>query len=329
MAEITNPLAWNVPIVDPQGLPTREFLLKWAQQTRINSGIPALSTSAQVSAVLDIIGNGVGSLLVRTNVGWVAYAPGTANFVLTANGAGTPPTWQALPAFPDIETLLDSISNVRGSVLYRGAAGWAALAPGTSGDVLTTGGVGADPAWAAGGGGSNVVETWPAVMSSNDTGAFATLADLLVPRVSVSVSSILAAFNNATIGNTYNAFIATVNPTTGAITGTVATGTAFTTLATGFQTRAFAITPVTLNAGTAYIIALVITSGTGTSSCRAVGPNATSGWPNFPLDVGAMLRGIGGSGSVRLWYAQNSAAPTSVAISGSGSGTYGLGLRWQ
>lgn len=43
--------------------------------------------------------------------------------------------------------VLDFIGSTRGDVLYRGAAGWAALPPGTSGDVLTTGGAGADPSW--------------------------------------------------------------------------------------------------------------------------------------------------------------------------------------
>jgi len=49
--------------------------------------------------------------------------------------------------------------SVRGMVLYRGAAGWAALAAGTAGQVLTTGGTAADPSWTTptgGGGGASV-----------------------------------------------------------------------------------------------------------------------------------------------------------------------------
>ena len=66
---------------------------------------------------------------------------------------GLQPTNKKL--FPGISALLDMISAVRGSILYRGASGWAALPPGTAGDVLNTNGVGADPTWetpAAGGG---------------------------------------------------------------------------------------------------------------------------------------------------------------------------------
>lgn len=44
-------------------------------------------------------------------------------------------------------------SAAQGDILYRDAAGWARLAAGTSGYFLKTNGAGANPAWAAGGGG--------------------------------------------------------------------------------------------------------------------------------------------------------------------------------
>lgn len=47
-----------------------------------------------------------------------------------------------------ITAVLDMVTSTRGSVLYRGASGWAALAPGTAGWRLTTNGAGADPTWA-------------------------------------------------------------------------------------------------------------------------------------------------------------------------------------
>src|SRR6185503_4753752 len=42
------------------------------------------------------------------------------------------------------------LTAARGTLLYRGASGWIALAPGTSGQFLRTGGSGADPTWAVG-----------------------------------------------------------------------------------------------------------------------------------------------------------------------------------
>lgn len=48
---------------------------------------------------------------------------------------------------PNASEILDLISNVRGTVLYRGAAGWLGRAPGIMGQIFETGGAGADPVW--------------------------------------------------------------------------------------------------------------------------------------------------------------------------------------
>lgn len=45
------------------------------------------------------------------------------------------------------QAVLDQITTTRGAVIYRGASGWQALPPGTSGDALKTNGAGADPSW--------------------------------------------------------------------------------------------------------------------------------------------------------------------------------------
>lgn len=61
----------------------------------------------------------------------------TVNDVVFVQGSG----WTTASGF------LDKISSTRGTILYRGAGGWAALAPGTSGQVLQTYGAAADPGW--------------------------------------------------------------------------------------------------------------------------------------------------------------------------------------
>lgn len=48
-----------------------------------------------------------------------------------------------------LSQMLDWASSTQGVVLYRGASGWAPLGPGTSGQVLTTGGAAANPSWAS------------------------------------------------------------------------------------------------------------------------------------------------------------------------------------
>lgn len=68
-----NPLNWNVPIVNPNGTPTKEFMTKWALQARINDIIPALSTAPEVTAVLDVLGATRGDMLRRGSSLWEAF----------------------------------------------------------------------------------------------------------------------------------------------------------------------------------------------------------------------------------------------------------------
>lgn len=47
----------------------------------------------------------------------------------------------------DVQAILDEITTTQGAVLYRAAAGWVPLLPGTAGQVLTTNGAAAGPTW--------------------------------------------------------------------------------------------------------------------------------------------------------------------------------------
>lgn len=122
----------------------------------------------------------------------------------------------------EIQFLLDQISSTRGTLLYRGASAWAALVPGTSGDVLTTNGAGADPTWVApssGGGGALTLITETVTSGSAANVSFTPIAntyrDLEVRvrargTVSATFSEIRMLFNNDT-GNNYDYFEAFTN----------------------------------------------------------------------------------------------------------------------
>jgi hypothetical protein len=132
MAGELQPLDLQFPIVDAQGRPTQYFI-RWAQQRQIDIGDSITLTDLQafLTAHKLVAGNGIG------------LAPdGDLN---------NSPTITA-----KVQEILDQISAVRGTVLYRGAAGWAGLAPGAAGQFLKTNGAGADPAWAAAGGGGAI-----------------------------------------------------------------------------------------------------------------------------------------------------------------------------
>lgn len=59
------------------------------------SGITALPTATTPTQVLDIIGSTRGNVLYRGASNWSALAPGTAGYLLTAQGAGADPAWAA------------------------------------------------------------------------------------------------------------------------------------------------------------------------------------------------------------------------------------------
>jgi hypothetical protein len=91
-------------------------------------------------APLNTVGNN-GDFAIRTDSPGGIYGP-------KANGA-----WPSTPlpgtSYSEISAALDyAFGNpAQGSVLFRGAAGWQVLAPGTNGYTLTSGGSGANPSW--------------------------------------------------------------------------------------------------------------------------------------------------------------------------------------
>jgi hypothetical protein len=71
------------------------------------------------------------------------YLAGTPAGTIKANVTGG----TASPSDVTVSAVLDLISTTRGTMLYRNATQWVALAPGTAGYLLSTNGGGADPSW--------------------------------------------------------------------------------------------------------------------------------------------------------------------------------------
>lgn len=135
------------------------------------SGGSAAPGATTASLLFDtVFGAAQGSVVYRNASTWVVLTPGTSGQFLSTGGAAANPSWQnapttgaavptgriisnisgsnATPSGNTLTNILDAIiSSSRGTLLYRGSGGWLGLAPGTSGQVLRTGGVGADPSW--------------------------------------------------------------------------------------------------------------------------------------------------------------------------------------
>ena len=93
MARRTPPLSPNLPMVDEQGKPTPFFMRWWQDQIDTNKEIVTLSTAAEVSAVVDLLGNTHGDILFRGVSQWGALAAGTAGQALLTQGGGANPQW--------------------------------------------------------------------------------------------------------------------------------------------------------------------------------------------------------------------------------------------
>lgn len=186
MAGNLQPLDEKFPIVDEFGKPTLYFI-KWCQdrQIDITEAITLLGLEEYLADRPLQQGSGI------------QITPPSGNI---ADGP--------LLIDADAQEILDQITSTRGSVLYRGAGGWAALAPGTSGDFLKTNGAGADPAWATASGGSGNTGELPLVTPSAANFTYH-------GNVAGSLNGSTNGFNvqAPNIGSTYNAkAISNANP---------------------------------------------------------------------------------------------------------------------
>ncbi len=124
------------------------------------AGNVAAGTALQPATVTGIVKSS-GSAFSAAALADVLAALGsqTANQVLAApNGSNGSPAFRALVAadLPSLTSQIDAaFGSAQGDILYRGASGWAALPPGTSGQVLQSGGSGANPSWATAASGSS------------------------------------------------------------------------------------------------------------------------------------------------------------------------------
>ena len=108
-----------------------------------------------VNRVLDMVGYdiirppAVESIIYKSNVGpnfnWQTLPPGTTGSLLTSGGPTNPPFWSPSPA----QASLAAICQTVGAVLYFDTPSllWKCLSPGTSGQLLQTGGPAGNPSW--------------------------------------------------------------------------------------------------------------------------------------------------------------------------------------
>jgi len=113
--------------------------------------------SSSVASEVALFNGTTGKLLKRAaGTGIAKLTSGVLSAVTSWAGAGLTGTANRLASFdgsgnPTDTTLaaaMEALSSTQGAVLYRNASAWVALAVGTAGQRLRTGGAGANPAWA-------------------------------------------------------------------------------------------------------------------------------------------------------------------------------------
>jgi hypothetical protein len=121
MVGTLQPLDQKFLVVNKDGTPT-DYFTRWAQQRQIDIGEGiSLADMQAYLATIDVI----------AGVGLTGGGPLSGDVTLTANA----------------EAILNTIGATQGNILYKSGTVWNVLAPGTAGQVLSTGGAGADPSW--------------------------------------------------------------------------------------------------------------------------------------------------------------------------------------
>jgi hypothetical protein len=147
----------------------------------------------------------------------VAATMGTLYSTITVNGVQQR---SARIMSTQIQSMLDSIASIPGSMLVRTATDWEVILPGANGDVLTFDTTSGVPDWAPGSGGGGIVGdglAWPQGQSGQQLLGAASWGTLITPLAASSVLKI-GVRNTFVAGATYVAGIAPFDVSTGEMT---------------------------------------------------------------------------------------------------------------
>jgi hypothetical protein len=198
MPGVLQPLVDRMRIVNADGTPTQLFI-RWAQQRQIDIG-----ASITAAEALEIATQYVAEFMAAHPLN-----EGTGIQITPSGDIADGITITA-----EVQEILDEISSTQGTILFRGAADWQALAPGTAGYFLQTNGAGADPAWAAGGGGgggsivkldrSIVTVATPTIAFASISGAYEDLIIAINGQLSGAADFVWASLNGDTNAANYH-----------------------------------------------------------------------------------------------------------------------------
>lgn len=176
----------------------------------------------------------------------------------------------AAPTPTSLSALLDACAgNAQGDILYRNASGWVVLAPGTSGQLLSTAGAGGNPSWITASGTGTVTSV---ATGTGLTGGPITTTGT-ISLAAVADGSLLANISGGSAAPAANTLTAIIDAVLGSTQGDVLyrNGTVWTALAPGTSGQ------VLTTGGAAANPSWTSVAGTGTVTNVATGTGLTGG----------------------------------------------------
>ncbi len=211
----------------------------------------------------------------------------------------------AAPIANTLTAILDHVlGGNRGNILYRGAATWLALPPGTNGTFLQTRGVGADPIWAAVKGGAGGTGTTVTIWNlSCDLATTAALPACTYANGTAGVGATLTATANGAL-SVDGAAVIVADRVLVKDQSNLAHNGIYTVTATGSGAAPFVLTRATDFDATAEILegsSVAVTGGTanaGTAWVQITGAAVTVGTTSIEFDAITAVMPICGPGQV-------------------------------
>jgi hypothetical protein len=193
------------------------------------------------------------------------------NSILGNNSGGT-----SVPSSLSASNVLDIIGSTQGDILYRGSAGWAVLAPGTNGYVLTTGGAAANPSWVNPSSGGTVTSV--ATNNGVTGGTFTTSGTIgLATITSGSVLANITGGSAVPIANTPSSILDLIGSSTGDILYR-SSGSGWQVLAPGTNGQVLtqgSSTPSWSNVGTLTNVTIAAGTGIGVTGTCSISTTGT------------------------------------------------------
>ena len=121
----------------------------------------------------------------------------------------------AAPAANSISSVLDKlVGTTQGNIIYRDVSGWAALAPGSSGQFLKTLGAAANPAWDSIPGGGDMIASNNLSDVASASTALTNLGGTTVGKAVFTAANAVAAQTAIALSKNYGTFTSTTTNTT-------------------------------------------------------------------------------------------------------------------